>query len=63
MERCEIESKQRRRENVLKNYSVESGEMGYIPEKGYILFSSDREYEEWLKEHEETESEMEVVLA
>ena len=48
---------------MLKNYSVESGEMGYIPEKGYILFSSDREYEEWLKEHEETESEMEVVLA
>lgn len=36
----------------MKGYTVSTGYMGYIPEMGYILFSTQNEYEEYYKEKE-----------
>ena len=35
----------------MKGYIVNSGYMGYIPDKGYSLFSTQKEYEEYYKEY------------
>ena len=34
----------------MKGYPTDSGYRGYIPEKGYILFSTEREYREYYRE-------------
>ena len=31
----------------MKGYITQAGYMGYIPDKGYILFSCERDYEEY----------------
>lgn len=36
----------------MKGYSTAYGYMGYIPSKGYILFSCESDYEEAYKEWE-----------
>lgn len=33
----------------MKGYSTAYGYMGYIPNKGYILFSCEKDYEEFYK--------------
>ena len=34
----------------MKGYPIEAGYMGYIPNVGYILFSTENEYVEYYKE-------------
>ena len=34
----------------MKGYPIESGYMGYIPNIGYSLFSTETEYQEYYKE-------------
>lgn len=36
----------------MKGYTVSTGYMGYIPEMGYILFCTQKEYEEYYREKE-----------
>ena len=31
----------------MKGYTTQSGYMGYIPNRGYILFCTEKEYEEY----------------
>ena len=35
----------------MKGYFVSTGYMGYIPDKGYILFSTENEYKEYFNEN------------
>ena len=32
---------------TMKGYPIEQGYMGYIPDKGYVLFSCEQDYEEY----------------
>lgn len=36
----------------MKGYTTQTGYMGYIPEKGYILFSTENDYKEYWEELE-----------
>lgn len=38
----------------MKGYPIHEGYMGYIPNRGYILFSTETEYLEYYKEYCET---------
>ena len=42
----------------MKGYPTQSGYMGYIPNKGYILFSFEQDYEEFYEAQKEIEKEM-----
>lgn len=35
---------------MMKGYNVPEGYMGYIPDEGYILFSSEEDYREYYEE-------------
>ena len=37
----------------MKGYPIQSGYMGYIPNMGYILFSTETDYTEYYRESEE----------
>lgn len=35
----------------MKGYPTAQGYMGHIPDKGYVLFSTEEEYKEYFKEN------------
>ena len=37
--------------DTMKGYIVPQGYMGFIPRKGYILFATQNEYEEYYEEY------------
>jgi hypothetical protein len=44
----------------MKGYDNDVGYMGYIPNKGYNLFSTETEYYEYLEESEEKRNEKNI---
>ena len=36
----------------MKGYPTQAGYMGYVPNEGYILFSCEKDYEEFYKTYE-----------